>query len=230
MTQAVLVQAHRGLSAEHPENSYAAFRAAADTGFGGIELDLRASHDHYAVVHHDAGLERTTNGHGQLHDLDWPDIETLDAGDGRGPPRLDHLLAELADWQGHWNLEIKDRSALPAAVRAIREAGIERRTVFTAMDPKALRSALERAPEIQRGLITLGPPDVDDLEHAAELGCAWMNVDHDFLDARLIERLHGAGLLVGAWTVNDEERAVELVQARVDAIITDSGDVLAALL
>ena len=50
--------AHRGLWDQlRPENSLAAFEAAAKAGFG-IELDVRLTQDGQLVIHHDASLER----------------------------------------------------------------------------------------------------------------------------------------------------------------------------
>ena len=53
--------AHRGLhdnATEAPENSMAAFRKAADAGFG-IELDIQLTKDKIPVVFHDFKIERT---------------------------------------------------------------------------------------------------------------------------------------------------------------------------
>ncbi len=48
------------------ENTFAAFSRAVDEGFGYLELDVHASLDGVAVVHHDATLDRTTDGAGRL--------------------------------------------------------------------------------------------------------------------------------------------------------------------
>lgn len=54
----VLIGAHRGASAQAPENSAAAFRAALKTGADFVETDLRLSADGVAVACHDADLAR----------------------------------------------------------------------------------------------------------------------------------------------------------------------------
>ncbi len=54
--------AHRGLYDPQkgiPENSLAAFRAAAEKGYG-VELDVRLTRDGYVVVSHDDNLKRMT--------------------------------------------------------------------------------------------------------------------------------------------------------------------------
>jgi glycerophosphoryl diester phosphodiesterase len=51
-----LIIAHRGASQAEPENTVAAFRAAARAGADGVELDVRRTADDHLVVHHDAVL------------------------------------------------------------------------------------------------------------------------------------------------------------------------------
>ena len=49
-----------------------------------------------------------------------------------------------------------------------------------------------------------------------------VSIREDLLDATWIHRMHAAGLLVFAWTVNDRRRADELVRLGVDGITTDN--------
>ena len=61
--------AHRGWHTgdlDGCENTLAAFTRAAAEGFGYLELDVHASADGVAVVHHDVALDRTTDGTGRL--------------------------------------------------------------------------------------------------------------------------------------------------------------------
>ena len=64
--------AHRGLYDNHhgiPENSIAAFRAAAEKGYG-VELDVQLSSDGHVVVFHDDTLDRICGVHGKV--IDYP--------------------------------------------------------------------------------------------------------------------------------------------------------------
>ena len=61
-----LVYAHRGGAALRPENTIASFDYGLSLGADGLEFDVRLSRDGVVVVHHDATLERTTNGRGSL--------------------------------------------------------------------------------------------------------------------------------------------------------------------
>ncbi len=82
-----LVLAHRGASALAPENTLAAFRAAADAGARWIELDVDVLGDGTLIVIHDSLLERTTNRTGPYYDLTAADLPALDAGSWFTPER-----------------------------------------------------------------------------------------------------------------------------------------------
>src|SRR3954469_1638128 len=100
-----LVFAHRGGSALAPENTIAAFDNGLALGADGLELDVHLSRDGMVVVHHDATLERTTNGSGPLAALTADELARLDAGyhfEGfrgltGGVPRLDAVLARYRE-------------------------------------------------------------------------------------------------------------------------------------
>ncbi len=220
--------AHRGLSSEHPENTIEAFQAAVEAGFPCIELDVRVTRDGEVVVLHDAGIERTTNGNGRVADMRYDELRVYET--GAGPvPRLDDVFSALDHWEGLWNIEIKDRRATIGALDLAEHHGVSEHVQISSMDPRALMEALERHPEAPRGLIVLGPLDVEDLEVAAKAGCSWINADHDFLTGAVAEDLHARGFRIGTWTVNDPDRALELARHGVNCIITDERSVLDAL-
>jgi len=220
--------AHRGLSAERPENTLAAFQAAAQAGFKAVEMDLRTTADHEVVVLHDAGLERTTQGNGRIADMTYDDVRRHPT--PAGPvPRLDDLLSALRGWRGLWNLEIKHASATVPALHLLEHHGAAARAQVSSMDLKALRMARDEAPDVPRGLIWPGPCDADTVKVARQAECAWVNADQEFLDATAVSRMHAAGLHVAAWTVNEPARAQQLAQWGVECVITDTRAVLQAL-
>ncbi|MBW8896337.1 MAG: glycerophosphodiester phosphodiesterase, partial [Acidobacteria bacterium] len=75
-----LVYAHRGGAALRPENTIASFDYGLSLGADGLEFDVRLSRDGVVVVHHDATLERTTNGTGELSSLTADELSRTDAG------------------------------------------------------------------------------------------------------------------------------------------------------
>ncbi|NMC78815.1 MAG: glycerophosphodiester phosphodiesterase, partial [Chloroflexi bacterium] len=77
--------AHRGASADAPENTLAAFRLAVDENADGIELDAKLSADGQVVVIHDQSVDRTTDGHGRVGQLTLAQLKELDAGSSFSP-------------------------------------------------------------------------------------------------------------------------------------------------
>ena len=77
---AVMRVAHRGASAQYPENTMSAFRQAIQQGVDMLELDVHLTSDDELIVMHDTTLDRTTNGHGNIHDHSLQEIRQLNAG------------------------------------------------------------------------------------------------------------------------------------------------------
>ncbi|MGB1585968.1 MAG: glycerophosphodiester phosphodiesterase [Thermoplasmatota archaeon] len=220
--------AHRGLSADHPENTLHAFEQAIDAGFPCLEMDLRLTHDKQVVVLHDAGIDRTTDGNGRVADFTYEELCDYDTGEGP-IPRLDEVMQQLAGRDVLWNLEVKDKHAVEPTLRLVEAHGLEDQALVSAMDPRTLRKAQKEHPNVQRGLIVLGPPDDEDLRQAAKAGCSWLNLDHSFADDDTLHTCRAAGFRLGVWTVNDSERAQHLAAWGVDCVITDTRAVLAVL-
>ncbi len=89
--------AHRGLWSPGgpPENSIAAFRAAADAGCG-VELDVQLSKDGVPVVFHDPALDRMTQASGAVWDRTAEELGALElSSSGERIPRLSEALAAL---------------------------------------------------------------------------------------------------------------------------------------
>lgn len=72
-----LVVAHRGVPVSCPENTLASFALALQQGANALETDLRFTADDQIVLHHDATLERTTNGTGAVRAHTLTQLKTL---------------------------------------------------------------------------------------------------------------------------------------------------------
>jgi len=91
--------AHRGFhdaAAGRPENTLAAFEAAASAGYA-IECDLHLSADDNAMVFHDDGLERLTGATGTLAERTAEELGRLKVlGSQEKIPTLDEMLRRIA--------------------------------------------------------------------------------------------------------------------------------------
>ena len=94
---------HRGLLRDAPENTLAGFIACIDLGLG-FELDVRRTKDSVLVVLHDATVDRTTDGKGNVDALNLSELHKLDAGAkfdpafaGQRIPTLESVFAMLRE-------------------------------------------------------------------------------------------------------------------------------------
>lgn len=78
----VLVVAHRGDWRHAPENSIQAIKNCIDMGVDMVEIDVRMTKDSVLVLMHDKSIDRTTTGKGEIKDLSWEYLQTLQLRDG----------------------------------------------------------------------------------------------------------------------------------------------------
>jgi len=218
--------AHRGLWSPNgpPENSIAAFRAAAEAGVG-IELDVQLAADNVPVVFHDPMLERMTDGAGAVwHQTAEALTDLALAGTQERIPTLTETLAALPAGTPVL-IELKASPGAPEAyIRALEMAVFGTRAVVAAMSfirplNAALRSA---APPWPRGV--LFPPTAFDtpeaarpaIEDALALGPAYLAPHHSQVAA--VRAVTGPDTPLAAWTV-DTEAALAPARAANAAII-----------
>lgn len=235
--------AHRGASGHAPENTMAAFRRAVELGAGFIETDLHLTRDAKFIAIHDATLERTTNGHGSIHDATLAELRKLDAGKwydreftGERIPTLEEVLDFSKNNDVVFYLEVKYDVAWGmhhTLVAAIRNAENAARTIVISFDPSTIAAVRRVDPSIMVGLLADDSDRVarPDLVRAAQrAGARQLCVRSSILTSELVERAHGADLQVATWTINDPETMRAAVRAGVDGIMTDLPDRLRSIL
>lgn len=242
------VQGHRGAAGLAPENTIAAFDAAAELGVG-FELDTQLASDGVLVVFHDDALERLTPETGPVGERSADELGRLDAGShfdpsfkGQGIPTLDAVLDRYGR-EVVINVEVKagknaDVDRLADAVVGLLEArGLAQRVLVTSFSPFVLEAVRRSNPEIRRGQIYSdfrGASGLSPLERVMLRNLAFnrrarpdvLSVNHDMVDARYLRRMHRRGYRVFVWTVNDPEDMRRLLDLGVDGIITDRPDLL----
>jgi glycerophosphoryl diester phosphodiesterase len=72
--------AHRGASADAPENTWASFEKAIEVGAEGLEFDVRLSKDGVPVVFHDSSLRRIAQSHFKISELSISELQKIDIG------------------------------------------------------------------------------------------------------------------------------------------------------
>lgn len=228
------IYAHRGASAELPENTLAAFERALELGCDALETDVHLSRDGQVVVHHDATARRLSRDDRRIVDLDLDEVRKLDVGRGLHPPTLDEVLETFPGV--HVNIDIKahSREAAEAVVQKVLARGDERRVLLTSVDDAVVRwvRATGYPGDVGIGklgaLMVLATPSLVSRAVAKAgwvgrqaLQIPWRFKGVRFDRERVVRRARAAGLRVDYWTINDPELAKRIVRIGADGIMTD---------
>jgi glycerophosphoryl diester phosphodiesterase len=244
-----LVVAHRGASAEEPENTLAAFEAAARAGADVVELDVRLTSDGVPVVLHDPDVAATTEGRGQVHTLSLAEVKRLDASGGRGPrlevPTLGESLDVLASRpEMGVDLEIKnipgepafdspDEAVLRGALRVLEASPFRGAVLVSSFNWITIEQSKELAPDLPTGFLTIGAVDAHaGLVYALQAGHEFVLPQSPALVAAgegFVAQAHGEGIRVGTWTVDAEDDLATLFGWGVDAVASNVPALAAAV-
>jgi glycerophosphoryl diester phosphodiesterase len=242
-----LTFAHRGGAASWPENTLEAFRGALASGCSHLETDLRVTRDGELVLMHDARVDRTTNGTGEVSAFTLAELQRLDAGyrfspDGvtfpwRGRGLTVPTFAELcaAAPAARFNVEIKERSPfdLPGAlVSFIERQGIADRIVVAAERHELVRDFRRRS----GGRVATSASRRECLKFwfASRLGLtSFLRLPYQALQIpvrvgratlvtpSLLDAAHREGLAVHVWTIDDPGEMKRLLDLGVDGLMSD---------
>ncbi len=150
--------AHRGLHSGDtrvPENSLAAFTAAAEAGFA-IELDVRMTADGELVVLHDENLERMTGDSRDVSSVTLGKLKRLRLlGGTESIPTLSEVFAVVGGRVPIF-VEIKNRESPGALEDAVaREVSAQTgRAAVLSFNPLSLGRIAKSAPDVPRGQLT----------------------------------------------------------------------------
>jgi glycerophosphoryl diester phosphodiesterase len=241
------VIAHRGASAEAPENTLAAFRLGWQQG-DACELDIHLTKDGRIAVIHDATTKRTAGVDKPVVQQTLEELQALDAGGWKSPkyagekiPTLKEVL-DLLPEKKRLYIEIKcGAEVLPELKRTVdafpgklgqlaiigfsRETMVEAKRLLPALPVYWLASYAKNR---QTGAY----PEIGNLIASCKAsGLDGLDLDQKFpIDAALVGKVRAAGLKLLTWTVNDSEAAQKQALAGVDGITTDRPQELKARL
>ena len=225
-----MIMAHRGFSAQAPENTIPAFQKCIDNGFSAAELDVQMLADGTIVVMHDDNLKRTTGLDKNVWEVTYNDIKDLDNGSffdssfaGTTIPTLDDVirLAGRGKNKLYLNIEIKrnghDDGIVEKVVEIIKKNNYMDYCDVTSQDYETLEEVKSTDPKILTAYTSaIGIGDIDSLD-AADI----ISIQETFATYENIDRIHKAGKKVFVWTVNEEETMKTLISLNVDAILTN---------
>ncbi len=215
--------AHRGASAQAPENTMAAFQLALDQHADGIELDVMLSRDNRVIVIHDATVDRTTNGTGKVKDLTWAELQKLDAGNGQKIPTLEEVFDAFGS-QLLINIELKNFGSifdsLPIAVaNLVKDFQLEKSVIISSFNLFNLPRFRRQGTESHLGVLTL-PGKADHWLYRLFRYDA-LHPHFNDVTQTMVEKIHTKGKQINVWTVDAPDEIRRLASLQVDSIITN---------
>lgn len=243
------VLAHRGLVTSDAaalgivDNSFAAVAEAHAAGLAYVESDCHLTADGTVVLFHDDDLERVTGDPRRIADVRLHELEEV-MSDRGGLITLEQALEAFPETR--FNLDVKAEAAAEPVGRLV--APQAHRVLLTSFSDERRRRALAAAASAGAALAPATSPGsatvarivatvttgITPLARRALRGIDALQIPERqgrvrVLSPRLVEAAHAAGVEVHVWTVNDVDDMTRLLDAGVDGLVTDRGDVALAL-
>lgn len=223
--------AHRGVSGIERENTNAAFVAAGNRSYFGIETDVHKTADGQYVIIHDDVTGRVANENISVEQNDLATLRSLKLSDLDGEFRDDLILPTLDEYvkickryEKVCVLELKNafsKEEVYEIIDIIVKRDYLENVIFISFNLDNLLYVKEKYPE-QPAMFLCGViPD----ETIAILVEKKIDIDINYLQLLGAEgycaKLKAAGLQVNAWTCDLVADAERLIEAGVDYITTD---------
>ena len=225
----VRMVAHRGVSGLERENTCAAFVAAGNRSYFGVETDIHRTADGQYIVFHDDNLVRLLGDERVVEEMRFDELLALRLTDLDGNARGDLLLPTLAEYVNICKkydkdcvLEVKNHfepEDIDNVIAIIRGIGWLERTIFISFDLPNMLCIREKLPQqrAQYLVSTFG----DDLLSILTQNHLDLDIKYSSLSAEQVRACHEAGIKVNVWTVNEAADAERLAGYGVDFITSN---------
>lgn len=221
--------AHRGIVTEAPENTMAAFKAAAEKGFWGIEFDVQSTKDHQFIVMHDSDLARMTNGTGYVKDYKRWELRRyrIDSGTNleklpiQRIPDLPEVLKLCQSYNVTPVIELKEVQLmeLPYLIELLQKYEMEDKVVIISFKLELLEWLRNHSEQLQLQWIEKKMST----DHINQ--CSRLNIDIDTkfysLTKPKVDYAHSRNVLVNCWTILNDKDYQKMVSFGVDFITMD---------
>ena len=225
-----LMVAHRGMSGLEPENTHAAFIAAGNRSYFGIETDIHRTVDGYFVAIHDDSTKRMSGDDLIVENATFETLRNMrlkrkDGEKGRTDlriPTLQEYISICKHYEKVAVLELKNEFTsedIDTICRIIEELEYMDNTIFISFAFENMVHIRKRCPQqAAQFLISTFEDDLIDrlLEYHLDL-----DIYHKALTAENVKACHDAGIKVNCWTVDDPADAERLAGYGVDFITSN---------
>lgn len=222
--------AHRGLCGLERENTNAAFVAAGQRTFYGVETDTQRTKDGYFIAFHDGELNRLMGVEIKICDITLEELRRYTMTDfwDKGMrsdlvvPTLDEYIRICKHYDKVCVLELKDYFSdkdIEDMLALINAEEYLENVIFISGNWDSLINLRKQLPEHPAQYIC-GKVDDELIEKLVENK---LDIDPYFecLTEELVKKLHNAGIVINCWTVNEVENVILLDKWGVDMITSN---------
>ena len=227
------IYAHRGASGTHPENTLAAFEAAARLPIDGVEFDVHLTKDEELVIIHDETIDRTSNGSGYIKDMTLEELRKFDFGvkfseefKGEMIPTLEEVLQVYVGTNHRLNIELKSdvfdyEGVEKKVITLLNQYDLVDRVIISSFNHKAIQRVQALQPEIETAALFMKLDLRSMNEYEQQLGTNILHVYAPAIESIDIDALHQQNGKIRVFTVNRVEDMDKLQALGIDAVFTD---------
>lgn len=194
-TGRTLIESHRGVEGDVPENSWSAIELGHHFGADLIEVDVQMSQDGVPFLRHNYQLPDRR----WCHDLHWDDLKELKI-EGERLPKLEDVLAWARDTGAYLSLDLKTffrpaGSLIKEVLHSIEQTNTQDHVLLLFFDHEELIHTKLAHPELKvRALVTGRPANFVAYLQGIRADC--VSVSYGLFRPSDLEDLHAAGIAV----------------------------------
>ena len=242
-----LIIAHRGSSANAPENTLTAFQKAIDEKADGIEFDVRLAKDNVPVIFHDSTLKRMTEIKRRADDFTADELSRMDVGSWfnlafpaksnvefsiETIPTFRQILEFLNGYQGTLYVELKGRrETMPTLVEAvaslIEKSDLQSKIIVKSFKLEAIEIVKNRLPEIRTAalfepkILALLGKKKRLLDEAKRFRADEISLHYSMATEKFVRRARENNFSVAIWTANNPKWVRRAFDYGINAVITN---------
>ncbi len=192
----ILTCAHRSNNKRFPENSIAAINNAIAEGIGMIEIDIRETKDGKLVLMHDATINRTTDGSGNVSNYTLQDIQKFKLYNSNGVltsekvPSLKEVLA-ITRGKIYIDLDISKKASFEAVYPIVKQFGMLKQVLFYSSKLDVIKTMINKDPLVIAMPIIDGDERFSDYENLNNIRV--VHYTNDSFNQKLVDKAKAKG-------------------------------------
>lgn len=222
--------AHRGVSGLECENTNAAFVAAGNRSYFGIETDVHVTADGKFAVFHDDDTSRISDVNIVIKESTYDELTKIALYDmEKGKYRSDLVVSKIPEYirickryEKTPVLELKNpmtADSIRQIVEIIKQEEYLEQTIFISFHWDNLVEIRKICPEQKVQFLRVEWDD--SLYKQLKEAKFDLDIKYTYLTQEIIENLHSDGIEVNCWTCNDKETAEKLISWGIDYITSN---------